>query len=211
MESRPSSSSVAKSPGLFSTSASASAHNRLTVSNSSQRRLRALSRADPDEPELPQHDKLKSPSLLRSLSASPQPLILPIHNAEKASAPKTRRLLHWILVVYCLLSVALFTTRLFSIPESLYKQNIKKNTGAVSPVNEFTPSYRLSRLLQTEPRPVSFSPFISGPRDIHPEATVTACTWIELEDVRNLESWSAGWDGELVSFLLQDLRLTVGS
>ncbi|KAL5507294.1 hypothetical protein ACEPAH_6750 [Sanghuangporus vaninii] len=198
MESVPSSSSAAKSPVLLNTSASASFHSHLSVPSArSQRRLRALSR--PDSDELPQHDKLKSPAILNSLPSSPQSQYLLLYSSGKAPQQKSYSALalHWLLAMYCFLSVAFFTVRLFAIPESIYTRNLNRNDSSISPIDSMPISYRLSKLLQSEPRPDSFSPFISAARPSYRNTDVTACIWIEAEEIKHLEYWSTNWDGPL--------------
>ncbi|KAH8119397.1 hypothetical protein DFH11DRAFT_1501983 [Phellopilus nigrolimitatus] len=183
METRPSSSSVAKAPGLFSTSASASFHSRLTVSSSSsQRRLRTQSRADSDE--LPPHKILRSPVILHSLPSSPRTSSLPLHCSEKASRPLRHTLLFWTLSTYCLFSVAFFTMRLFVVPKALFHHTSRLENQSISPINDFSHSFRLSRILQFKPQPISFFPYI-----VHAEpsdSNITACLWIELKDLKSL-------------------------
>lgn len=205
MESRPSNSSVAKSPVLFNTSASASFNSHLSVSSSSsQRRLRALSR--PDSDELPQHDKLKSPAVIRSFPSTPQASDLPLYNSEKSAIPKTRSALHWLFLAYCVASVILFTVCLFGFPWRLFAQKQHREISSVSPINDFPLSYRFSRLLQTQPQPISFSPFTWNAHSISVDpAVVTACLWMELEDLGHLEAWSLNWDGEFSCFNLAPL------
>lgn len=196
MESRPSSSSVAKSPVLISTSASASFNGHLLSISSSQRRLRALSK--PDSDELPQHDKLKSPAVLESLPATPQSQSLPLYSLEKSSQPRSRSAtaLHWLLVAYCLLSAAFFTGHLFAIPGSLNTGNLRQDNRDVSPINDMPVPYRLSKLLQAEPRLDFFTPFVSSARLPYQSTAVTACVWIEAKDLSQLETWSSNWAGE---------------
>ncbi|THH05277.1 hypothetical protein EW145_g4911 [Phellinidium pouzarii] len=197
METRPSSSSVAKTPGLFSTSASASFHSRLTVSSSgSQRRLRALSRADSDE--LPSHETPKSPAILRSLPASTASTpSLPLYNPEKLAPPQRRYLIYWTVVAYCLLSVTLFTARLCELPQSIYMRSSQDESHCISPINELSESYRLSKILPMTPQAISFFPFVSFGRTAPRDSEVTACLWVELEDLKDIELWSISWQGPL--------------
>ncbi|EJD02971.1 uncharacterized protein FOMMEDRAFT_156335 [Fomitiporia mediterranea MF3/22] len=193
MESRPSNSAIKNSPILLSTSAS----THLSVSSSSsQRRLRALSKADSDE--LPQHDKLKSAVIRRSPPSSPRSPELPLYNPEKPTTPKSFSLSYWLCLAYCSLAAIFFTLCLLSILlDFLRAQAPYRETRSISPINDFSFSYRMARLLQAEPRSTSFSPFISGAHSLSHDSAITACIWIEAEDIRRLETWSLNWDGPL--------------
>ena len=203
MESRPSTSSVSKTPGFVTASASASIHSRLSVSSSSsQRRLRVPVRDNSTE-EIPLVEKPKSPSQPadpQSAPTSPEIPDLPLFNP--AAKPSSRASsfwakLYWVFALYCVISVVLFTSRLIRL-HSLFGNEFGDYAGerGISPVDEFSDSYRMARLLQMEPSLVNFAPFVFRARKHFKETAITACLWIEKDALKDLEHWATYWDGK---------------
>ena len=201
MESRPSNSSISSSKSFFTTSASASIHSRLTVSSSSSlRRFRVPVRADSTD-DIPLVEKPKSsPSNSESTPASPEIPDLPLFNSasKSISRPSLCTKLYWIFVLYCTFCVAFFTARLTSFPNLLSTGSHKtQEVAGVSPIDSFSNTYRMARLLQLEASLVSFEPHVFRARKRIHEPAVTACLWIENDELKDLEHWALTWEGEL--------------
>lgn len=203
MDVLPTSSSVTKTPAVFSTSASASFHSRLTVSSSSsQRRLRALSaRSDSDEPYDGEESKSPAPQRSNSNSVTSSPT-LPVHVCNKPSLPQKPSLLYCGLIAYCFLSVAFFTYHLFDIfwdrAEALQHQPLH-----MSPIGDISRSHLLTKLLPTRLHPVSFhaGAFAALSDTEYPEMDVTICSWAELSELTRLEESLSFWDGMYTNFV----------
>lgn len=204
MESRPSTSKV---PGFVTASASASIHSRLSVSSSSsQRRLRALVRDNSTE-EVPLVEKPKSPlsptALLQSAPTSPEIPDLPLFNSSTKSpsrAPLCTKL-YWVFALYCAVCVVLFSARLIGLYPQFdldYAEDTREK--GTSPINEYSDSYRMARLLHMEPSLVNFAPFVFRARKRFKEPVITACMWIEYDSLRDLEHWATYWDGKPHTF-----------
>lgn len=126
MASLPTSSSVAKS---LSSSGSGTVHSRLTVSNSnSLSRLRGQARTIPEADEYAEMAAPKTP-LTVTLRANGQMALsptgpsllpaLPLYYSPRVSATRQLSFLHLLVVLYCLVSVFVFTIR--AVPPRLLR------------------------------------------------------------------------------------------
>lgn len=201
MESRPSDSSVAKAPAVINTFSSASFHSRLTVSNSSsQRRLRALSKASSDE--ISHHLELeqpKSPSFLRTFTPSTQySKELPLYTSEKQqlSLLTWRSLVYWLVFAYCVFSFIFFTASLLDLRKTSIPEEYARISKNLSPINEFSQLYRLSRLIPADSGIEIFHPYVSYASHRPEDTEITGCLWGLQEDLEKLESWSLAWQGK---------------
>jgi hypothetical protein len=178
--------------------------------SSSQRRLRALMRADSDEISLTQTRPAQSSTstVLNNNLVTPELPDLPLFNSprnvgsskDEPSKSGYRNKFYWIFFTYCTISVVLFTLRLCSIARPLWNsafQNGGANHG-LSPINDFPHSYRMARLLSMEPSMVSFVPYVFRARKRSPDNAVTACLWAEVDQLKDLESWSGSWIGKYI-------------
>ena len=193
-------SSVAKSPGLFSSSGSASFHNRLTISSSSsQRRFRVQARNDDDEVLSTKQEMTRTPELLHADSVDYTSPSLPLYDASKHANSSSRKhpMLRWIVITYCLLSMILFASRLLVVCRGLLSHLLTEQKTEVSPVNSLSHPFRMSKILPITPEPVAFIPFALQTIGTMNDSDVTACLWIELADLNSLELWSKQWQGEL--------------
>lgn len=192
---------------IFTTSASASIHSRLSATSSgSQRRLRAPVRADsadgiPSAEGMPKFQ----PAVLESAPTSPEVPDLPlfVSPARAASRSSLRTRLYWIFSLYCAFCTALFTAHLFDLGMLLGigSWDTQEMTG-ISPIDDFSSTYRMTRLLQMEPSLVSFVPFVFRARKKLQGPSVTACLWIESAGLKDLEHWATTWEGKTLEHLL---------
>lgn len=198
MDGLPTSSSITRTPALFSTSGSGSFHSRLTVSSSSsQRRLRALStRLDADELTDEHDHKPPSPHCVPANNTAPSPT-LPTHFHVKGQQTQKRSLLYYGFLVYCLVSVILFTCHLLDL---LRRGNSKfeRAQASLSPMNDISRSHLLTKLLSGRLHPMSFYPdaYTSPYRTIISGEEITACLWLNISELPGLEDALDSWEGE---------------
>ncbi|KLO18423.1 hypothetical protein SCHPADRAFT_955417 [Schizopora paradoxa] len=208
MDTIPSSSSVAKTPAVVTSSSSGTVHSRLTASNSNSRRLRGLSRSRGDDVDVDTFDEqaLNAPKndltdvTPESTLKSPE---LPLYSTFKTS-PGSRRKQFWTWIVYCycLGSVAFLTATLLRSP---FSQNLNSsNLGTISTANDFSLPYRLSKVMPTQPEPIALYPFALEARVRVNSSDITICAWTSMEDVKNIASWAKQWSGPISMVVVAD-------
>lgn len=197
MDPSPSSSSVAKTPALVSTSSSGSIHNRLVVSSSSSaRRLRLQSVVESDDEKLVDVvANTKSSDALQCLPSVPKSPTLPLYDTPK-EPHRNRSILYRILLSYGVLSMAFLTSRLLGIPRQPYSNSpFAPSTSSISSLDDLSMSYRISKLLPLKPEVEAFIPFLTRSTTDLNVSDVTACIWVTEEEIHHLEKWATQWRG----------------
>lgn len=189
---------MARTPALVSTSASGSIHNRLVISNSSSaRRLRALSVVESD------NEKLAEDSVIAKAFCGPSPVLnsptLPLYDVSRSTSHQKQNISYWIVLSYGILSMCFFTARLLNISRFLQHASSSLDVPSMpllSPIHDFSASYRLSKILPLKPDPISLRPFVTKSLTNANISDVTACLWTTDEEIQKLERWSAHWKGK---------------
>ncbi len=195
MDALPTSSSVAKTPAILSSSSSGTVHSRLTVSNSNSRRLRALSRTHGDEDEQALHTPRKDSVNATHECASKSP-DLPLYAASKStSSSRRKQFWSWIVYGYSFCSVAFLTAFLLRSPFSRIPR--ASNLANLSPADAFSLPYRLSKIMPVRPEPVAFYPFALEARRPNNSSDVTVCAWTDVDNLKNLATWAKSWSGPI--------------
>lgn len=189
---------MARTPALVSTSTSGSIHNRLVISNSSSaRRLRALSVVESDNEKLAEDSVIaKAPCALPPVPSSPT---LPLYDVSRSTPHQKQNISYWIILSYGILSMCFFTARLLNISRFLQHANSSLDVSPMpllSAIQDFSSSYRLSKMLPLKPDPVSLRPFVIKSLADANISDVTACLWTTDEEIQKLERWSTHWKGK---------------
>ena len=197
----PSSSSVAKTPALVSSSGSLTFHSRVSASGS-QRRLRQKT----EEVEEVTVDFEKSP-IVRSLPASPLLPSLPLYTSYK-STNKHHGLIYGAMAAYCLASVIFFTLSLVDhgTARRVYNRYLHSSTpepvsSEISSIDEFSLENRFSKLAPSMLATHAVSPFAYtySPAALSEYNTITACLWGEADSWRDILSWTKTWNGKFLA------------
>lgn len=183
-------------------------------STNSQRRLRPTAVYPVKRSNVLMNEARDQPftSFLRHALFPTQGLPHSTSNRRSQTRPWSKILLRWAVLIYCFLSVIVFTVEIYNTShrrsqsvklnrpkanrESNAIESIMKTRSNASLFDNFSTTLRLSRIFSQWPPPDGLDAFLVQSNYPTDTMAVTACIWTtELDELDLLFSWAASWHG----------------